>query len=223
MTFFRKLTALFYPERCPYCGALVEPCEIACAHCYDEIRRKHVPITGGARGLRCVSTFVYDGKVRRMILLLKYHDRTQYVPQVAVLMADDIRAAYGDNAFDIITFVPMHKKDFHKRQYNQSQLLAKELSSLLEIPCRETLMKVKKTKKQHQLKYAERKTNLNGAFALIDKESVKGQRILIIDDIVTSGYTLGNCGKTLNRGKPSLICCATIASARNKYPEETVI
>ena len=223
MTFFRKLTALFYPERCPYCSALVEPCEIACKHCYDEIRRKHIPITGGARGFRCVSTFVYDGKVRRMILRLKYHERTQYVPQIAELMADDIRTIYGDHAFDVITCVPMHKKDFRKREYNQSQLLAKELSKLLGIPYQDTLIKVKKTKKQHKLNFTERKTNLNGAFALIDKESIKGKRILIIDDIVTSGYTLGNCGKTLSRDKPESICCAAIASARNKYPESTSI
>lgn len=223
MKLFRQLTALFYPERCPYCSALIEPCEIACERCYQEIRRKHVPITGGARGYRCVSTFVYDGKVRRMILLLKYHERTQYVPQIAVLMADDIREVYGNNAFDIITCVPMHQSDYRKRQYNQSQLLAKELSRLLNIPYRDTLLKIKKTKKQHQLKFADRKTNLDGAFQLIDKESIKNQRVLLIDDIITSGYTLGNCCKTLNRGKPQTVCCATIASARNKYPESTVI
>ncbi|MBQ3331041.1 MAG: ComF family protein [Ruminococcus sp.] len=223
MSTVRKLTALFFPERCPYCDELIEPCEIACERCYDEIRRKHAPIFCGAHGFRCVSAFVYDAKVRRMILRLKYHERIQYIPQIAELMAEDIRAAYGDNAFDIITCVPMHQTDLRRRGYNQSRLMAQALSSLLDIPYRDTIDKVKKTKKQHHLKYAERKTNLNGAFALIDKESIKGQRILLIDDIVTSGYTLGNCGKTLNRGKPSLICCATIASAHNKYPESTVI
>lgn len=223
MPFIRQLTALFYPERCPYCSELIEPCEIACEHCYDIIRRKHLPIKGGARGFRCVSTFVYDGRVRRMILRLKYHDRTQYVPQIAELMADDIRAAYGNDAFDLITFVPMHKKDFRKRKYNQSQLLAKALSQRLNIPCQDTLIKTKRTRKQHELKYAERKTNLNGAFTVIDKKLVKDKRILIIDDIVTSGYTLGNCGKTLSRSKPRIICCAAIASAHDKYPDKTVI
>ena len=223
MQFFRQLTALFFPERCPYCSALIEPCEIACEHCYNEIRLKHVPITGGARGYRCVSTFVYDGKVRRMILRLKYHDRTQYIPQIAILMADDISTAYGESAFDVITCVPMHQSDYRKRQYNQSQLLAKDLSKLLGIPYRDTLIKVKKTQKQHKLTFAERKKNLDGAFQLIDKGSVKGKRILIIDDIITSGYTLGNCAKAINRGKPEIICCAAIASAQNKYPKDTVI
>lgn len=223
MSFIRKLTAFFFPERCPYCGALIEACEIACDKCFDEIRRKHTAIKGGAGGYRCVSTFTYDGKVRRMIIRIKYHDRTQYIPQVAELLADDIRSAYGDDAFDIITAVPMHKKDLSVRKYNQSVLLAKELGKLLDLPYLDTLDKIKKTKKQHQLNYNERKTNLNGAFRLTDKESLKGKRILIIDDIVTTGTTLGKCCKALGKAKPDLICCATVASARKKYPASTVI
>lgn len=223
MKWLQWLKTVIFSERCPYCGELVEPFEIACGKCYDEIRRKHLPIRSGARGYRCVSTFAYDGKVRRMILLIKYHNRVQFIPQVAELLAGDIRKTYGDNAFDLITYVPMHRKDFTERDYNQSELLAKALSELLSVPCREALMKVKRTKKQHTLKYAERKTNLSGAFQLIEKDLVKGQRILIVDDIITSGYTLGNCCKVLSRGKPELICCATIASAHEKYPEATVI
>lgn len=223
MEFVRKLTALFYPERCPYCSALIEATEIACDACYDKIRRKHIPIPSGARGFRCISTFVYDGSVRRMILRLKFHDRTQYIPQIAELLARDIENAYRGETFDFITAVPMYHKDLKKRGYNQSALLAKELGRLLDLPYRETIDKIKRTKKQHHLKYRERKTNLNGAFKVIDKDSVKGKRILMIDDIITSGYTLGNCCKVLSRAKPALICCATIASAQNKYPESTVI
>lgn len=223
MEFLRVLGALFFPERCPYCDKLIEPCAIACDQCYDEVRRKHVPILGGVKGFRCVSTFVYDGRVRRIILRIKYHNRTALIPQIARLVAADIKEAYGDNAFDIITYVPMYKKDEKEREYNQSKLLAKSLSKLLAIPCRDILIKVKRTKKQHRLKYAERKTNLSGAFQLIDREPVIGQRILIVDDIVTSGQTLGNCCRVISRAKPSALCCATIASARNKYPESTII
>ena len=85
------------------------------------------------------------------------------------------------------------------------------------------MKKVKKTKKQHTLTYKERKTNLNGAFELIAKELIKDKNILIVDDIITSGNTLGECCKTLNKGKPKMICCATVASAQGKYPERTII
>lgn len=223
MEFVRKLTALFYPERCPYCSSLINATRIACEKCYDEIRRKHSPIPSGAKGFRCISTFVYDGRVRRMILRMKYHDRTQYIPQIAELLTADVENAYNGEEFDFITAVPMYRKDLRNRGYNQSALLAKELGKRLELPYLETIEKIKRTKKQHHLKYKERKTNLNGAFKLIDKDAVKGKRILIIDDIITSGFTLGKCCNVLSRAKPQLICCATIASAQNKYPESTAI
>lgn len=223
MEFFRKLSAFFFPERCPYCGKVIDACDIACEKCRDELSRKHVPIKGGARGYRYISSFAYGGKVRRLILRIKYRDRTQFIPQIAVILAEDIKSAYAEDTFDLITAVPMYKRDYNARQYNQSELLAKALGKELDLPYRETLKKIKKTKKQHHLSFAERKTNLNGAFELIDKDSLKDQRILIIDDIITSGNTLGKCCRVLSHAKPKLICCATIATARNKYPDDTVI
>lgn len=214
---------MIFPERCPYCSALIEPLEIACDRCFDEIRRKHMPIKGGARGYRCVSSFVYAGKVRRLILRLKFGERVQFVPQINEILVKDITETYGKNAFDLITCVPLYTEDLREREYNQSEMLARSLGKMLGVPYADTLLKVKKTRKQHNLKYAERKTNLSGAFQLIDKEIVQGKRILIVDDVITSGYTLGACAKALTRGKPEIICCAAIANARGKYPKETVI
>ena len=213
----------FFPERCPYCNKVVEPEEYACENCRKMLRDKHQAIKSGARGYRCVSSFIYDGRVRRILLRIKFHERTQFLPQLAVILAQDIRNTYPDIAFDCITAVPMHKRDLHKRGFNQSEILARSLGELLELPYLETLTKIKRTKQQHRLKFAERKKNLNGAFAVIDKELVRGKRILVIDDIITSGCTLGNCCKTLNKAKPELLCCATIASARNDYPNESII
>ena len=223
MDTLRKLRAMLFPERCPYCTELVEAGEFACEACLKEINKKHIPIIGGAGGFRCVSSFLYGGKVRKAIVNMKFHKRTQYIPQFAVITAEDIKEAYKSIRFDLITAVPMHKKDFHERGYNQSVLLAKSLSELLGIPYADTLEKVKRTKKQHKLKWAERKKNLSGAFKLIESSEVHGKAILLIDDIVTSGNTLGKCARILNRAKPKGICCATVAAARNFYPDVSVI
>ena len=223
MEFLRYLETLIYTERCPYCSVLIEPMQIACESCYDELQRKHLAIPGGARGYRCVSSFVYGNKVRRLILRIKFHERTQHIRQIIGIFADDINKTYGESAFDLITAVPMFHSDERKREYNQSVILAKALSKHLGIPYLDTLRKIKKTKKQHTLTYKERKTNLNGAFRLIDNELVKDNSILIIDDIITSGNTLGECCKTIGKGKPKMICCATVATARGKYPERTII
>lgn len=211
-----------FPERCPYCAKPVEPDEFACKSCLETIKRRHVPIKGGARGFRCVSSFVYDGRVRRVILRIKYRERTQFIPQLAVIAAEDIRKAYPEG-FDLITAVPMHKRDLRLRGYNQSVLLAKDLSEKLSVPYADTLEKVKRTRKQHTLKYRERAKNLSGAFRPTDKELILGKRILIVDDIVTSGHTLGACCKTLSKCEPELLCCATIACAKFDYDEQTVI
>ena len=139
-----------------------------------------------------------------------------------MILAEDIRSAYGDGCFDFITAVPMHEHDRRERGYNQSVLLAKALSERLGLPYLDTLKKTKRTKKQHRLTYSERKTNLSGAFALIDREAVRGRRILLVDDIITSGCTLGTCAKALNKGRPALICCAAVAAAQFQNDENVL-
>lgn len=204
---------LVFPERCPYCSEIIKSGKIACDSCTKNIVDLQRPIIRGTYGYRCVSSFVYKGSVRRMILHIKYRDKIQYIAQVASILAENIIHEYDWASFDLITFVPMHKIDLKKRGYNQSELLAKELSKRLKIPYLQTIDKIRYTKKQQRCSYKERKTNLKGAFTVTDKEAVKGKRILIVDDIITSGETLGACCRTISKGKPTLLCCATIANA----------
>ena len=216
----QKLISFFFPERCPFCRKVIEAEEIACGDCLERITANHIPIVRGVNGFRCIDSFVYGGKVRRMLLNVKYRERTQHIRQVSKILAKDIRDHYGDDAFDLITCVPIHPKDMEVRGYNQSQLLAKEIASLLQLPYAETIEKIKRTKKQHQLQYKERLKNLNGVFRIIDKDAVRGKRILIVDDIVTTGTTLGKCCQAINKGKPNRICCAAIANANHKHNDQ---
>jgi len=219
----KKIIAFFYPERCPYCNSIIEAEQIACDRCMKILCDKQQPIIRGARGYRCVASFIYDGAVRRALINIKFNEKIQFIPQIAEILAKDIHNCYNGEHFDLITAVPMHPKDQQKRGYNQSELLAKELSRLLEIPYIPTLIKVKRTKKQHHLKYTERKTNLSGAFAIIDKARISGKRILITDDIITSGVTLGTCCKTISRAKPDIICAAAIANAEAVVSKDSII
>ena len=223
MKFRKKLLAFFFPERCPLCGGIIDADAIACDKCLSEIRAKQKPIISGVMGFRCVSSFIYDGRIRRMLLRIKYHDKIQHIRQVSEILAKDIRDCYDGISFDMITFVPMYKTDFKERGYNQSEILAKELSRILGIPCVETLIKIKRTRKQHQLRYSERKTNLNGTFRIKDGKLIKGKRILIADDITTSGFTLGKCCRVLSRSNPDLICCAAIAKAEKAVDKSASI
>ena len=213
MELLRRIVCILFPERCPFCRAVIEAGETACDKC-DNRFSNLPPITRGAMGYRCVTPFVYTGEVKRMIRGIKFQKRTQFIPQVAVYLANTISQCYKDIHFDIITAVPMHKRDQRIRGFNQSVMLAGELSKLLDIPYLNTIEKIKRTKKQHTLKYRERKTNLSGAYKIIDSSALKGKNILMIDDIITSGTTLGLCCKTLSKAKTGLICCAAIASVK---------
>lgn len=219
----KKIIAFFYPERCPYCNSVIEADQIACDRCMKILREKQQPIARGARGYRCIASFIYDGAVRRALINIKFREKIQFIPQMADILAQDIQSCYKGELFDLITAVPMHPKDQKKRGYNQSELLAKELSRMLGIPYVPTLIKVKHTKKQHHLKYTERRTNLSGAFSVIDKTRITGKKILIVDDIITSGVTLGTCCKTISRAKPDIICGAALANAQTTVSKDSVI
>ena len=223
MSVRRKILAFFFSERCPYCRAVIEPEQIACDKCLQKLTDDRKPVIKGVQGYRCVSSFIYGGRVRRMLLRIKYRGRPQYIPQTAEILAKDITGYYKDGSFDVITYVPMHPRDQKERGFNQSELLAEELSRILDVPCEGLLLKIKRTKPQHTLKKEERKTNLNGAFKIIDGQLIRGKRILIIDDIVTSGVTLGKCCQKLRLSKPELLCCATIARTEFNSLDENII
>ena len=217
---YRHIVAFFYPERCPYCSALMEPDDIACPQCGKSVLGSVVTIRRGVMGSRCVSPFAYEVRVRKAIVNFKFHDMPQHARPLAAVLAETIREEYPVDEIDLITYVPLHKKDLRKRGYNQSQLLANELSDTLSLPCEETLVKVKYTKKQHKLKFSERKKNLSGAFELVDKELIKGKNVLLIDDVMTSGNTLSVCVKKLYAAKPYQVYCAVVASAAEHEREE---
>ncbi len=209
----RYILAFFYPEYCPYCSALIEPDDIACTDCGREVVARSSVIRRGVLGSRCVAPYAYEGRVRKAIINFKFHEMTQHARPLSKVLEDTVLKEYDVDEIDLITYVPMHKKDLLERGFNQSELLAKELSESLHIPYAGVLEKIKHTKKQHRLKMAKRKENLSGAFALKDKEAIKGKTILLIDDVMTSGSTLSHCVKKLYSAKPARVFCAVIASA----------
>lgn len=107
----------------------------------------------------------------------------------------------------------MHKDTLRKRGYNQAELLARECARLLGIEYADLLVKTKKNKTQHSIKAAERAKNVIGVYSPINKNLIKGKRILIIDDIITTGSTLGECARILNKCKCGEICCCTLCTS----------
>lgn len=146
-------------------------------------------------------------------LTLKFHNCGAYAELLSHEMVRSIKDVYRDREFDLVTCVPMHKDTLRERGYNQAELLAKECARLLGIEYADLLAKTKKNKTQHSIKAAERAKNVIGVYSPIDKNLIKGKRILIIDDIITTGSTLGECARILSKCKCGEICCCTLCTS----------
>ena len=162
---------------------------------------------------KAVAPFVYEGKVRSMVLRFK-NDNAKYLANpMAKLMADKL--IKENIEFDIIVPVPLSEKSFKKRKYNQSLLLAEQLSLILNKPLNsEVLTKIKETKHQKELTYDQRQRNLTGAFQINNSSEIKNKKILLVDDILTTCATANHLSMLLKKHAASV---NVIAFARTVY------
>jgi ComF family protein len=117
---------------------------------------------------------------------------------------------------DIIIPVPISKKRMNERGYNQAELIAKKLSTLLNIKYnKNTLIKIRDTKRQSELPKEERNKNIKNSFKLADTYSISSKNVILIDDVFTTGVTANECSKELKKGGAHKITVATIARARH--------
>ncbi|MBR1730898.1 MAG: ComF family protein, partial [Ruminococcus sp.] len=120
--------------------------------------------------------------------------------------------AYSETGFDLVTCVPMHEKQLKERGYNQSRLLAENVSNYLEVEYEDLLVKHKENLPQHNLKPNEKRYNVKGVYKAVNTDKIKGHNILIIDDVITTGYTLGECCKILQKAGAKKIQCAALCA-----------
>ncbi|CDG02639.1 ComF family protein [Clostridium chauvoei] len=114
---------------------------------------------------------------------------------------------------DIILYVPLSKKSLKIRGYNQAEIIAKVISEKLDIPISNTLIKVKETKEQKTLSKEERSINLINAFDIKKPSDIENKRIILIDDVLTTGATLRECEKILKKFRASTINILTVAKS----------
>lgn len=164
------------------------------------------------------SPLIYDGETKKMIYTLKFGGKKYLAETLGALMADKYLDC--DMQSDIIVFVPMTEAEEKNRGFNQSELLANEVGKRLNIPVLPALVKIKDTKAQKELHGKDRAQNLDGAFACIF-EQVKNRRILLVDDIFTTGATANECAKVLLKAKAREVNVLTAAVAKLKIPVES--
>ena len=208
-SFWRSMPRLLYPDRCPVCDRVLHAAWICpeCAkkiryitqpfcyscgkrldnevqeYCHDCLRKKHVFCQGRA-------VFQYQGPVREMLYRYKYSNRRDYTE----FFAREAAARYGSWVrqldIDMVMPVPLSRKRKRRRGYNQADLFGKRFAQLCGLDYdAKKLVRIRHTAPQKQLSVQERKNNLKNAFK-IDGNVVNLKRVLLIDDIYTTGSTI---------------------------------
>ncbi len=218
--FTKNLLGLFFPNRCIFCRQIVASDQHICESCKEnhlpqEITREIVwpecptPIL-------CQSVYAYCGEVKRSILDFKFHGKRENAGFYADVLKEMLFPHPHTLHIDCITDVPLSKKRKQERGYNQSELIARELSCLLEIPYRPVLEKIKQNEAQHTLSAKERQENVQGVYQVKRKETVQHKSILLVDDVVTTGATLGACAAALYAQGAAEVRAVAIAQTDGK-------
>lgn len=209
----------FYPNKCLLCRTIlpkqIEGC--LCAKCYHEVMRFHLcprcgrPYDTGAENClfcerdelsnieRLRAIFPYKEKCRKAVLRWKYRGIRKYARHYADLIVNDL-CMFDELEIDALIPVPIAPNRARKRGFNQALDLAHELSSLTQIPVYDCLKRIKETKPQSKCSRKERQTNILDCIGLnpdIDVPELK--KVAIIDDIYTTGATIKECIKVLQK------------------------
>lgn len=233
---FRYILDLIYPARCPVCGQIVvprgnricEPCrkklqyitEPRCKKCSKPIEseekeycsdceRKDYHFTKG------YAVWVYDEVMKGSIAEFKYHNKREY----ALFYVEELLHIYGNAilkfAPDVIVPIPIHNSKYRQRGYNQAEIIASMIGKELDIPViSNLLLRNRKTMPQKQLSDKERLRNLKKAFEfnkpVADRYGKVINKLLIVDDIYTTGSTIEACANVLKSNGVNDICFITL-------------
>ncbi len=213
----RLLKALLFPPRCLFCHCFlaVDTREMLCEPCaaslpqYRFDRPFALPYTDG-----CDAALQYRNAVRAAMHRYKYRHAKQYAVwfagQLQVVLAEHLQAWQPD----CITYVPSGFLRYHLRGYNQSALVAHRLAKQFDLPCRPVLRKRFWAGHQVGRTAGERQAAAQHAFCLRGNVQLQGKRILLVDDVVTTGATVSACSKSLRQAGCERIFVLSIARAQ---------
>ncbi len=216
MSFREKVLDLLFPPKCPYCEKILDdPRAPLCPACQAKL-----PWLEGRAGERridfadgCFSPLAYDETVREAIHRYKFSRVRALGRPFGALMAQCLADRLPQGA-DLICWAPLSKERLRERGFDQAELMAREIGRLLSIPAEPALKKVKNTSPQSELEEeSARRANARGAYALLPGTDLTGKQVVLVDDVVTSGSTLGECAALLRQAGAEAVYCLTLAQA----------
>ena len=225
-----------YPPRCSFCGHVCGNDEGICDACLSQIHYINRPlciccgkpfphdfaadhfcgecITQKRYFSKARAVGAYNGIFRKALHRFKYQWRHCLATPLGTLMAKRMEAFLSDGTYHFIVPVPLHPRRLRKRGFNQALVLGRSVSSTYHIPLdRSNLVRMRWTQSQVGLSKRQRKDNVRDAFAVLDRTRIIKKRILLLDDIYTSGSTVDECSKVLITAGARQVDILTLARA----------
>ena len=217
MKLLRSLLDLLYPPRCAFCHRMLRGEQgPVCDQCL-----RLLPDTGALSACeklphidRCVAPLFYEKDVRASLHRFKFGSLTGYAGVYAGFMLKCIDE--NKISCDSITWVPLSRRRLRGRGYDQAKLLAEETASILHLPCVPMLRKLRNNPPNSGTGNAEkRRRNVKNVYGALDGAEIGAKRILLIDDIVTTGATLGECARVLRSAGAAGVIGASLARRKD--------
>jgi len=203
----KALALKIVPPRCPSCGLPLQNFEDDQEHLCGECILRPPPFAGAR------SFGYYTAELARIIQELKFHGRRDQIKLLAPLLTAAFFESWSREDFDCIVPVPLHARRRSERGYNQSELLAKALERQIAVPFCAALRRIRRTLPQVGLSHSERTENVRKAFQCTSARQIAKKRILLIDDVMTTGATVASAAHTLLDGGALRVSVLTVARA----------
>jgi ComF family protein len=228
--------SFFYPEICQFCKSQRATCAdgYICVECRDQVRfiqppfcnRCGLPYDGdittefqcsNCHDIELHFSFARSAVVANPFLLeivhrYKYSRALWFEPFLAKLLVEKAQPILEKEQWDWIVPIPLHSLKKREREFNQAERLARQLSRATNIPIKTNLLRRKQfTRTQTQLTREQRMKNVQSAFEFLPDEKLHGERIVLLDDVLTTGATTSACAKILRKAGAGEICVWTVA------------
>lgn len=203
-----KILKIIFPKTCVLCDKIYK--NWICPSCYQSIKKEIKMMQIKYKKSNIYFMSFYEGKIRKLLLEYKFKDKAYISNFFTEIMEKDKKFQKQLKNYDYIIAVPMYYIKQKERGYNQAELLAEKIQEKFETRyLKNCLVKIKNNKKQSTLTEKERKENVKNVYKL--EKDIFQKRILLIDDIYTTGSTVKACIKELKKGKPKTIDIFVIA------------
>jgi len=208
---FSKALSFLFPEKCTFCGKYGDK---ICDNCIRIIEKYEViGIEKLGKDLDfLIYFFKYEKIIRELILKYKFFNKPELSKLFSKIILKNEKICGKLKFYDIIIAVPMQRIKKDARGYNQTELFSKQIANKLDILySANTLIKVKNNKTQSSLKLEDRVNNVKNAFEVKNESLVKNKKVILVDDIYTTGATLSECARILKEAGAETVLGLVIA------------